>query len=205
MIAIVDYGINNLASVRNAFCKVGAEVEVTADRTVIGRADGVVLPGIGSAAAGMRQILDRGLAEPLRQAAESGRPFLAICLGMQLLFESSQEQNARCLGILPGTVALLDVTLKVPQIGWNRVQTASDRPMWAGLAEDPYFYFVHSYVCEPSDSALIAGRTTYGTAFCSAVERDHIWGTQFHPERSAAAGLSLIANFASRCGSLQPS
>lgn len=199
MIAIVDYGINNLASVRNAVWAREGEAVVTADPARIATAAGVILPGIGAAAAGMAALRQRGLVEPVRSAASSGKPFLAVCLGMQLLFEHSEEGNAGCLGLLPGTVSLLRTPLKVPQIGWNQVETRDDFPMWAGLDPNPYLYFVHSYVCVPADRSLIAGETEYGEPFCSAVARGPLWATQFHPERSGAAGLRLIGNFVAAC------
>lgn len=199
MIAIVDYGVNNLASVQNAFRARGTDVEVTSDAATINGADGVVLPGIGAAAASMAALRERGLIESVRSAAESGRPFFAICLGMQLLFERSEEGDAACLGILPGSVTRLRTSLKVPQIGWNRVSTRTATGMWEGLGHDPYVYFVHSYVCVPADPSLISGETEYGETFCSAVARGSLWATQFHPERSGARGLRIIENFIRAC------
>lgn len=204
MIAIVDYGVNNLASVRNAFRAAGTEATVSSDPRVIARAEGVVLPGIGAASAGMDRLQQRGLEDVLREVAMSGRPFLGICLGMQLLFESSEEGgNVACLGILPGTVRVLSGAVKVPQIGWNQVETGAGLSLWDGLPDNPYFYFVHSYVCEPADPSIVAGETVYGTAFCSAVTLGSVWGTQFHPERSGTAGLKLIANFVAACRSAE--
>lgn len=201
MIAIVNYGVNNLASVSNAFRAAGGQVTVTADPEVIAGADGVVLPGIGAASAGMEQIRARGLDQALREYAAAGRPLLAICLGMQLLFDRSEEGgDVSCLGLLPGTVRLLPAGLKVPQIGWNRVSSRGGCPLWDGMPADPYFYFVHSYVCRPDDERVIAGETEYGVTFCSAVASGSLWGTQFHPERSGKAGLRLIANFIAACG-----
>lgn len=200
MIAIVDYGVNNLASVRNAFQVAGAEVVVTADPGILGKAGGVVLPGIGAASAGMERIRQRGLSDVLRDVATSGRPFLGICLGMQLLFEHSEEGgDVPCLGILPGTVRLLRDAPKVPQIGWNQVEIHRNAALWTGIPENPYFYFVHSYVCDPADPSMVAGETEYGERFCSAVACGSIWGTQFHPERSGEAGLRLIAQFSAAC------
>jgi imidazole glycerol-phosphate synthase subunit HisH len=201
VIAIVDYGVNNLASVRNAFRAAGADVEVTADQGRIEQARGVVLPGIGAASAGMEQIRQRRLEEPLRRSVESGKPLLGLCLGMQLLFDRSEEGgNIPCLGIVPGTVRLLTGAPKVPQIGWNQVETRSASRLWRGLPADPYFYFVHSYVCVPSNPEVIAGETEYGERFCSALAHDAVWATQFHPERSGKTGLGLIANFVGACG-----
>lgn len=204
MIAIVDYGINNLASVENAIRAVGGEAQVTADPNVIAGAEGVILPGIGAASAGMQRIRARGLDGAIKGAALSGRPFLGICLGMQLLFESSEEGDTPCLGVLPGRVTLIQRAVvqefrKLPQIGWNQVEIRSDSMLWRGMGSDPYFYFVHSYICEPADAEIAAGATVYGVRFCSAVESGSLWGTQFHPERSGAVGLQLIKNFIDCC------
>lgn len=200
MIAIVDYDLGNLASVRNAFVEVGARAERTADPDTIREADGVVLPGVGAASAGMERLRARGLHDVVLEVARSGRPLLGLCLGMQLLFEHSEEGAASCLGLLPGSVRLMQVDLKVPHIGWNQVQTSSGSNLWKGLPADPYFYFVHSYVCVPADQSLSAGETEYGETFCSAVTSGPIWGVQFHPERSGKNGLQLIRNFVDVCG-----
>jgi glutamine amidotransferase len=204
VIAIIDYEVNNLASVRNAFHAVGARVTVTADPVVIEQADGVVLPGIGAAAAGMERISARGLDEPLGRVVAAGRPLLAICLGMQLLFDCSEEGSTPCLGYLPGRVERLHGTIKVPQIGWNQVIGAPGMPLWAGMPSNPYFYFVHSYVCVPDDPAMVAAKTVYGEPFCSAVAHGAIWATQFHPERSGRLGLRLVRNFVEFCGVHRP-
>jgi glutamine amidotransferase len=201
VIAIVDYGVNNLASVRNAFRAAGADVEVTADPCRIEQAGGVVLPGIGAASAGMEQIRRRRLEDPLRRSVESGKPLLGLCLGMQLLFDRSEEGGeVPCLGIVPGTVRLLRGAPKIPQIGWNQVETRTKTPLWPGLPGNPYFYFVHSYVCVPAHPDVIAGETEYGERFCSALAHGAVWATQFHPERSGKTGLRLIANFVESCG-----
>lgn len=200
MIAIVDYGVNNLASVRNAFMAVGGDVVTTADPDEIRAADGVVLPGIGAASAGMRELRQRGLDSVVEDIAASGKPLLGICLGMQLLFEWSDEGDAACLGLLRGRVALLRGDIKVPQIGWNQVEARDGSDVWQGMGPNPYFYFVHSYICEPSDEKVVAGNTSYGgVTFCSAVAHGPIWGTQFHPERSSRTGLQLIRNFVETC------
>jgi glutamine amidotransferase len=199
VIAIVDYGLGNLASVRNAFIAAGGEVTLTSDAETIRMADGVVVPGVGAAGAGMAGLHARGLVDVVVEAARSGTPFLGHCLGMQLLFEESEENGGtRCLGLLPGTVRRMKGDLKIPHIGWNQVDT---RPaaMWEGLETRPYFYFVHSYVCVPTDSQADAGTTDHGETFCSAVVHRNIWGAQFHPERSGVAGLQLIANFVRAC------
>jgi imidazole glycerol-phosphate synthase subunit HisH len=147
----------------------------------------------------MERLRARGLDEVVVEVARSGRPLLGLCLGMQLLFERSAEGEASCLGLLPGNVQLMRVDLKVPHIGWNQVDTGAELAIWRDLPVDPYFYFVHSYVCVPDDPALSAGATEYGATFCSAVVADRVWGVQFHPERSGDAGLHLIRNFVSTC------
>jgi glutamine amidotransferase len=200
MIAIVDYGLGNLASVHNAFAAVGVRAERTADVETIRTADGLILPGVGAASAGMGRLRERSLDRAVVEAARAGRPVLGLCLGMQLLFEWSQEGEAACLGLLPGSVRLLRGELKVPHIGWNQVETRPGLPLWEGLPAAPYFYFVHSYVCEPGERRIVAGETDYGGRFCSAVVSGSIWGVQFHPERSGAEGLKLIRNFAALCG-----
>jgi glutamine amidotransferase len=155
----------------------------------------VVLPGVGAAPAGMERLARRGLDRTLHSVVASGRPLLGICLGLQLLFESSEEGNTACLGLLPGQVRLLRGGNKIPHIGWNQVETRGTPALWQGIDPTPYFYFVHSYVCEPADPTAVAGLTCHGETFCSAVRRGPIWGTQFHPERSGNAGLQLIKNF----------
>lgn len=201
MIVIVDYGLGNLASVRNAFRVVGSEVRISSNPEDIRTASGIVLPGVGAAAAGMERLQTRGLTEPIREAAGAGTPTLAICLGMQLLFDRSEEGDAACLGLIAGTVRSLTGTVKKPHIGWNQVDSEVDSGLFRGIGAAPYFYFVHSFVCEPADPGIVAGTTEYGGTFCSAVRRGRIWGTQFHPERSGRAGLRLIANFVEACES----
>lgn len=199
MIAIVNYGLGNLASVRNAFAAVGEAAVVTSDPIQIRNASGIVLPGVGAASAGMRLLQERGLDTVVKDAAATGRAVLGLCLGMQLLFERSEEGDARCLDLLPGSVGRLRGELKVPHIGWNQVTTRDALPLWRDVPADPYFYFVHSYVCRPDDPSVVAGTTEYGERFCSVVARGRVWGTQFHPERSGPLGLRLIRNFVDMC------
>jgi glutamine amidotransferase len=200
VIVCVDYGLGNLASVRNAFHAAGTDIIITSDPETIERASGVVLPGVGAASAGMDGLRSRGLEGVVRTAGKSGRPMIGLCLGMQLLFEHSEEGQVACLGLLPGTVRLLVGNVKIPHIGWNRVIRRNGSDLWRDVPPDPYFYFVHSYVCEPFDPSDIAGVTDHGGEFCSAVARGPIWGTQFHPERSGWIGQHLIRNFIAACG-----
>jgi glutamine amidotransferase len=199
MIAVVDYGLGNVASVRNALRATGAEAELTSDPERIRRATGVVLPGVGAASAGMERLRARALDGVVQEVAQEGKPLLGICLGMQLLFDRSEEGSVECLGVIPGTVRLLHGQEKVPHIGWNQVAPRAESELWYGLPAELYFYFVHSYVCDPRDLSVSAGTTEYGETFCSAVQSGSVWGTQFHPERSGRVGLQLIRNFVERC------
>jgi glutamine amidotransferase len=204
-IAVIDYGMGNLRSVAKALEHVAPQLDivVSSDPDVIARAGRVVFPGVGAMPDCMRELESRGLRQAVVEAAQS-KPFLGICLGMQALFESSEEGNAAGLGILPGRVlrfpaeAMVDdkgQKLKVPHIGWNEVHQAAEHPMWTGIPTGARFYFVHSYYVEAGDPDLVAGFTLYPFAFTAAVARDNIFAVQFHPEKSQATGLTLLANF----------
>jgi glutamine amidotransferase len=194
MIAIVDYGMGNVTSARMALEHVGADVRLTGDPAALAAADGVVLPGVGAFPKAMAELERRELAEPL---ADYGGPILGICLGMQLLFESSTEMGgAAGLGFLEGSVEALDSSgLKVPQIGWNDVVWRGDSPLSAGLPERTPMYHVHSFAPRPVDPAVVLGTATYGNEFVTAVGRESVFGVQFHPEKSSAHGLALLRNF----------
>jgi glutamine amidotransferase len=205
-IAVIDYGMGNLKSVSKALEHVApaASVVVTSDPEVILSAGRVVFPGQGAARDCMREIQARGLKKVIEQAACS-KPFLGICMGLQVLFEHSEEGDTTCLGILPGKVrrfpadAMKDEQgrkLKVPHIGWNEVHQSMDHPLWAGIASGARFYFVHSYYVEAGNPSLVAGYALYPFPFTCAVARGNIFAVQFHPEKSQAAGLALLANFA---------
>ena len=204
-VAIVDYGMGNLRSVAKAIEHVAPEhrVVVTADPVVLSGAERIVVPGQGAMPDCMRELHDRGLAEAVMRAAAE-KPFLGICIGLQMLFEHSEEGDVAGLGLLPGQVrrfpatAMRDVggaRLKVPHMGWNEVRQAEPHPLWSGIDDGARFYFVHSYYVEPAAPDVIAGSTQYGIAFTSAVARANIFAVQFHPEKSAAVGLKLLANF----------
>ena len=193
-IAVIDYGAGNLRSIRRALEVAGAEVNVTSDPGGVRRADAVVFPGVGAAGASMERLHGLGLAETIHDVVEAGRPFLGICLGMQLLFYHQEEGDTRGLGILRGRVRSLRDEVKVPQIGWNRARWLRDAAGYA-TGDDEDFYFVHSYVIEPDDPADVVAVTRYGEIFPSVVRRGHVWGTQFHPEKSGPAGLRLIAGW----------
>jgi glutamine amidotransferase len=204
-IAVVDYGMGNLRSVSKALEHVApaATVVVTADAGVIHSAERVVFPGQGAMPDCMREMDARGLRPAVLEAARA-KPFLGICIGLQMLFESSEEGNVPGLAVLPGRVrrfpadAMVDdagAKLKVPHMGWNRVHQAEPHALWAGIDDDARFYFVHSYFVEAATPDLVAGFSVYGFPFTCAVARDNIFAVQFHPEKSHASGLRLLANF----------
>jgi imidazole glycerol-phosphate synthase subunit HisH len=197
-LAIVDYGMGNLRSVQKALERVGQAAEVTGDPERIATAPAVVLPGVGAFGACMQNLTRLGLVEPVCAAIASGRPFLGICLGMQLLFDESEEFGpVRGLGVLSGRVVrfMPDPALKVPHMGWNQVRQAGRHPLWDGIEDDSRFYFVHSYFPEAKQPEVVQGVATYGVAFTCAVARDNIFAVQFHPEKSQSSGLRLLANF----------
>ena len=197
MIAILDYGMGNLRSAEKALERVGAEVEVTRDRARIRAADGLVLPGVGAFPKAMDAVRELGFDELMREHTRAGRPALGICLGMQLLFESSSELGgAEGLGLLEGEVAELDAPgLKVPHIGWNEVAWANGTPLAAGIANPAAFYHVHSFAPRPANDEDVLGRSSYGSEFASVVGRGSVFGVQFHPEKSGPDGLALLRNF----------
>ena len=197
MIAIVDYGMGNRRSVEKALHHVGAPATVTGDAATIRSADGIVVPGVGAFPAAMEALDRLGLTELLRERAGAGVPLLGICLGMQLLFErSSEHDGAPGLGLLRGDVTYLDPQgERLPHIGWNLVTRTRPARLTAELG-DVAFYHVHSLACRPSDPADVAATTTYGETFATIVERDNVFGAQFHPEKSSRDGLALLANFA---------
>lgn len=198
MIAIIDYGMGNLRSVSKAFEAVGHQAVVTRDARVIGNASHVVLPGVGAFGDCMANIEQYGLVEPIRASIQSGKPFLGICLGLQLLFTESEEFGPhKGLGIIPGKVRRFAAgsELKVPHIGWNQVYFERACPLFDGITDGAEWYFVHSYFVDPSDQQVAATTTTYGIHFVSSVWRDNIVACQFHPEKSQAVGLRLIKNF----------
>ena len=195
MIAIVDYGIGNLGSVTKGFRQAGAEVELCGDPAALRRADALVLPGDGAFGAAMDEIEARGLVPLLREAVAEGKPLFGICIGMQLLFEESEEHGRhRGLGILPGRVRRFDDALTVPHMGWNTLRARRAHPLLEGVPDGAHVYFVHSYYCDAPDEVVIA-TSDYGHDFAAIVGRDNVLGLQFHPEKSQAVGLRLVANF----------
>jgi imidazole glycerol-phosphate synthase subunit HisH len=202
-ISIVDYGMGNLRSVQKALAHVapGADVRITSDPDEIRRADRVVFPGQGAMPDCMRSLREHGLGEAVDEAARA-KPFLGLCIGQQMLFERSAEGDTPGLAVVMGRVVGFRMTperraagFKVPHMGWNEVWQVKPHALWDGIADGSRFYFVHSYYCEPAESALAAGSTRYPDAFTSAIARDNIFATQFHPEKSATAGLRLLGNF----------
>jgi glutamine amidotransferase len=196
MIAIIDYGVGNLRSVHRAFEYVGAEVTVTAQRETIESASAVVLPGVGAFGKAMSNLQRAGLADVIRQVIAQGRPFLGICLGLQLLFEESEEMGEhRGLGVFGGQVKRFEVDLKVPQIGWNQIHIQRANPLLEGVADGSYAYFVHSYYVVPTDPEIVLATTDYGIDYASIIGRSNVFGIQFHPEKSQAVGLRILRNF----------
>ncbi len=195
-LVIVDYGAGNLRSVARAVAHVGGESIITSDPAQVAAAPALILPGVGAAADTMRNLRERGLMEPIQQYIAGGRPFLGVCMGQQALFDFSEEGGRHdCLGILPGRIVRLPSGLKVPHMGWNRVRIVRPHPIFEGIPDGSYFYFVHSYHPQPEDPSIIVGETDYGVTFPSVVARDNIVATQFHPEKSGALGLRMYENF----------
>lgn len=202
MIAIVDYGMGNLRSVQKGFEKVGVVAEITDDPHVIEKADGVVLPGVGAFKDCYDGLVSRGLETPVKDAAQDGRPFLGICVGLQLLFDYGEEgAGSPGLGILPGRVVRFadaaETGLKVPHMGWNRLMPVPDRnhALFEGIGAEPYAYFVHSYHAVPDDDAVVLARCNYGVDFPAMVGRGNLFAVQFHPEKSQADGIAMLRNF----------
>lgn len=201
LVAVLDYGIGNLHSARKALEKMGADARLTVDRGLVAAADGVVLPGVGAFGACMRSLRECGLEQPALDAVESGRPFLGICVGMQMLFDRSEEDAAaRGLGVVPGTVRSIPPGVRIPQMQWNRlVIRRTDDPMLADLGDDPWVYFVHSLHGVPDDPEVVAATCEYGTTLNAAFRLRNVFATQFHPEKSGQTGLRLLANFVAVC------
>ena len=215
-IAIIDYGAGNLHSVAKAFDKIGYPGGVTADPAAIAAADAVVLPGVGAARDTVDGLAARGLTRTVHDAIDAGKPFFGVCIGLQVLFDRSEEEDAECLGILPGTVRLLPPGRKTPHMGWNQVQTPAPHPLFEGIPNGSNFYFVHSYYADPiipektqQDTydfartgwvlnGVIATTEYEGFSFASVLGRDRIVATQFHPEKSGANGLRIYRNFVER-------
>jgi glutamine amidotransferase len=204
-IVVVDYGMGNLRSVAQALMHVApdAEVRISGEPDDIRAADRIVLPGQGAMPDCMRSLRQSGVLEAVLEAAHN-KPLFGVCVGEQMLFDQSEEGDATCLSLMPGKVVRFDLNgqlqpdgsrYKVPQMGWNRVRQLAPHPLWVGVADQSYFYFVHSYYAVPENPAHALAETTYGAPFCCAAGRDNIFATQFHPEKSASVGLQLYKNF----------
>jgi len=196
MIAVIDYGAGNIHSIEKALQYVGAKVRVTDDPAVVADAKAVVLPGVGSGGAAMARMAERGLVDAIRQATQEGKPFLGICLGMQLLADHHAEGEVEGLCLFRGEVRRIPQGLKIPHMGWNSVTPVQNGlPIFEGIPADSYFCFMHSYYVEPQDRLGVAAVTDYGSPFCSVIATERVWGTQFHPEKSGAMGLQMLKNF----------
>jgi glutamine amidotransferase len=196
MITIIDYGAGNLRSVVNAISRLGYEAKVTTSPAEVLEAKAVILPGVGAAADTMANLRQQGLDEPIRQFVAGGKPFLGVCIGMQVLLSDTEEGGKQqCLGIIPGQVRKFAPGLKVPHMGWNQLKQKKAHAIFEGIADGANFYFVHSYYVEPEDKGLVAGETEYGLPFCSVIARDNLIATQFHPEKSGEVGLKIYDNF----------
>jgi imidazole glycerol-phosphate synthase subunit HisH len=199
-ICILDYGMGNLRSVEKALEHIGAAATISNDPATVGAADGVILPGVGAFPKAMERVRQLGLDQLIAERRDAGVPILGICLGLQLLFESTTELGgAAGIGLLPGGVAELDADgLKVPHIGWSPVRWEQESKLTEGIESETPFYFVHSFAPDPGPSDLL-GSAAYGARFACAAERDNVFGVQFHPEKSSSAGLRLLSNFAGVC------
>jgi glutamine amidotransferase len=198
VIAIVDYGAGNIKSVINAVSSLGFEPVVTGDPSDITRAEKVILPGVGAAGATVESLEQQGLAAAIEDYIRADRPFLGICIGLQVLFSYTEEGGGKhCLDIIPGQVKKLPPGLKIPHMGWNQVHQVQDHPLYNGIGDDTNCYFVHSYYVVPEDDSVVIGTTEYGISFCSAVSFGNLVATQFHPEKSGEPGLKIYRNFLS--------
>jgi glutamine amidotransferase len=208
MIAIIDSGIANLRSVQKGFERIGADAKVVEDPRVLRDAAGIVLPGVGAFADGISKLRDGGFVEPLLRAIEAGKPVLGICLGLHFLFSESEEFGHHTgLNVIKGRVVRFkdaatgaiceSPRLKIPHMGWNRIRVERQAPIFKGIPDGAFFYFVHSYYVQPEDEGVIAATTEYGLRFTSVLWRDNLFACQFHPEKSQALGLQLLKNFAS--------
>ena len=200
MIVIIDYGLGNLGSVKNTLNKLGVDSMISKSIDDIKKADALILPGVGSAKQGMKNLKKRGLDKILINEIKKGKPFLGICLGMQLLFSKSEEGNVSCLNVIEGKVKVFkNKKLKIPQIGWNRVKIKNEelivKNLFKNIPKNNSFYFVNSYFCQPKDESIVVGETEYGINYCSVLVKDNITATQFHPEKSGQVGLRFIKNW----------
>jgi glutamine amidotransferase len=193
MIAIIDYGMGNLRSIHNALTKVGGDPVIVSDSRDLSDADGIVIPGVGSFGDAMRNLTP--FADRLFDSVDSGTPLLGICIGMQVLFDRSEESDSAGFGLLKGDVVRLPEGVKIPQMGWNELTIRRDTDLLAGIDDGDFFYFVHSYYCVPGDPGIIAATTDYGVDLACVVSKENVYAVQFHPEKSSKKGLRLLENF----------
>ncbi len=199
-VAIIDYGVGNLRSVEKAFAAIGVESLVTGDKQKLLTAERLVLPGVGAFGMCMSELNRHSLADVVLERVERGVPLLGVCVGMQILFEESSEfGKTKGLGLLKGSVDRFKDDLVVPHVGWNQVVKRSGHPLLANVPDESFFYFVHSYYCEPGSESAVVGETDYGLRFCSVIAKGNVCGVQFHPEKSQGAGLRLLKNFCVYC------
>jgi glutamine amidotransferase len=198
-VIIVDYGAGNLRSVERAVARAGFQPSISSRPEDVAAAGVLIVPGVGAAADTMRNLRERGLVEPIRRYIAAGRPFLGVCMGLQALLTLSEEGGEHeCLGVIPGRVRRLPQGLKVPHMGWNRVRQRRPHPVFDGIPDGAYFYFVHSYYPDPEDGSVVVGETDYGVTFACVVAADSLVATQFHPEKSGEVGLRFYQNFLTR-------
>ena len=196
-VGIIDYGVGNLRSVEKAFAATGCTALVSSDEKILREVERLVLPGVGAFGACMKALTERGFDKLVRERVAKGTPLLGVCVGMQMLFEESNEFGRKPgLGLLPGRVRRFAGDLVVPQVGWNQISQRLAHPLFADIADQTFFYFVHSYYCESDNRAIVIGETEYGATYASVVARGNVCGVQFHPEKSQAVGLRLLSNFA---------
>jgi glutamine amidotransferase len=196
-VAIIDYGVGNLRSVEKAFAATGCEASISSDESFLRSAEKLVLPGVGAFAACMKALAERGFDRLVHERVNAGTPLLGVCVGMQMLFEESEEfGSTRGLGLLKGRVRKFGSELVAPQVGWNRIHQQRPHALFEGIANGSFCYFVHSFYCEPKDEAVVAGETEYGRRYASVVAQANVCGVQFHPEKSQDVGLRMLSNFA---------
>jgi len=196
MIAVIDYGAGNLRSVANAITKLGYQPTVTNVPDDVLGAAAVIFPGVGAAAGTMRSLVESGMSEVIRQLISEGRPLFAICIGMQVMLQGTEEGGwHECLGVVPGIVRRLGSGVKIPHIGWNQVKQRVAHPIFNAIPDEANFYFVHSYYADPDDKSVVAGTTDYGVSMCSVMIKGNLVATQFHPEKSGEYGLRMYSNF----------
>jgi imidazole glycerol-phosphate synthase subunit HisH len=196
-VAIIDYGVGNLRSVEKAFAAADCEAIISSDAAELRRAERLVLPGVGAFPACMKELTERGFDRLVVDRVKAGTPLLGVCVGMQMLFEESEEfGRTKGLGLLRGRVRRFEGDLVVPQVGWNQIRQRTNHALFREIADQSFFYFVHSYYCEPAERDVVIGETEYGISYASVVARENVCGVQFHPEKSQAAGLRMLANFA---------